>query len=304
MAGKVAAGLLQNSHRRFTGLVLHPRRAALRLSCGAMIDSHCHLTRLPDPDVAVATSGLAWIVTVGTSLEDSRAALALARRHPRVRVAVGVHPNEASAARDERVRRRIEELAEDPLVVAVGETGFDTHWQDETLETQRAAFDWHAEVAARTGKPLVLHVRDRQGADDASRAAAAAIREAGVRRGVLHCFNGHQALLEAGLELGWHVSFAGNLTYPSAGALREAASSVPEDRLLVETDSPFLSPVPHRGQPNAPANARLTAARLAEVRGADPAALEAVLDANAAALFGWGAGDAAGESAAPDEVRR
>src|SRR5690606_5507311 len=84
-------------------------------------------------------------------------------------------------------------------------------------------------------------------------------------------------------------SFAGNLTYPSAGALREAASSVPEDRLLVETDSPFLSPVPHRGQPNAPANARLTAARLAEVRGADPAALEAVLDANAAALFGWGA---------------
>src|SRR5690606_12093937 len=97
MAAKVAAGLLQNSHRRFTGLVLHPRRAALRLSCGAMIDSHCHLTRLPDPDVAVATSGLAWIVTVGTSLEDSRAALALARRHPRVRVAVGVHPNEASA---------------------------------------------------------------------------------------------------------------------------------------------------------------------------------------------------------------
>src|SRR5690606_1736673 len=187
---------------------------------------------------AVDGAGLAWIVTVGTSLEDSRAALELARRLRRVRVAVGVHPNEASYARDPRVRRGLAELAADPLVVAIGETGFDTHWREETLETQRAAFDWHAELAERTGKPLVLHVRDRQGADDASRAAAAAIREAGVRRGVLHCFNGHLGLMEAGLELGWHVSFAGNLTYRSSAALREAARAAPEDRLLVETDSP------------------------------------------------------------------
>ncbi len=258
-----------------------------------MTDSHCHLTRLPDPDAAVAASGLAWLVTVGTSLGDSRASLALARRLPRVRACVGVHPNEASDVRDPEVRRGIEELARDPLVVAIGETGFDTHWREETLEAQRAAFDWHAELAATTGKPLVLHVRDRQGDDDASRAAAAAIRDSGVRRGVLHCCNGHEGLVAAGLELGWHVSFAGNLTYRSAAALREAARAVPEDRLLVETDSPFLSPVPHRGEPNAPANVRLTAAVLAEVRGTDPGQLEAVLDANAAALFGWGTGVAA-----------
>jgi TatD DNase family protein len=269
-----------------------------------MTDSHCHLTRLADPDAAVDGAGLAWIVTVGTSLEDSRAALELARRLRRVRVAVGVHPNEASYARDPRVRRGLAELAADPLVVAIGETGFDTHWREETLETQRAAFDWHAELAERTGKPLVLHVRDRQGADDASRAAAAAIREAGVRRGVLHCFNGHLGLMEAGLELGWHVSFAGNLTYRSSAALREAARAAPEDRLLVETDSPFLSPVPHRGEPNTPAHVRLTAAALAEARGADPAALEDALDANAAALFGWGAGVAGAGAAEGDGVPR
>lgn len=253
----------------------------------AMTDSHCHLTRLPDPDEAVTTSGLAWLVTVGTSLEDSLAALDLARRSGRVRVAVGVHPNEASAARDEDVRSGIERLAEDPLVVAVGETGFDTHWDRETLASQREAFEWHADLARRVGKPLVLHVRDAQGSDDASRAAAEAIAAAAWPHGVLHCCNGHPALLAAGLELGWHVSFAGNLTYPSASALREAAAAVPADRLLVETDSPFLSPVPHRGRPNTPANVRLTAAVLAEVRGVPAEALERTLDANAAALFGW-----------------
>lgn len=252
-----------------------------------MTDSHCHLTRMPDPDAAVASSGLDWLVTVGTSLGDSRAALELAGRHPNVRVAVGVHPNEASLARDPGVRAGIEELAEDGLVVALGETGFDTHWQEETLQSQAAAFEWHAELAARLGKPLVLHVRDAQGKDDASRTAAEAISASGVRKGVLHCFNGHATLLEAGLRAGWHVSFAGNLTYPSATAIRDSAKQVPEDRLLVETDSPFLAPVPHRGKPNEPALVHHTAAKLAEVRGVEEEQLESVLDANAARLFGW-----------------
>lgn len=258
-----------------------------------MTDTHCHLTRLPDPDAAVTDSGLVRLVTVGTSVDDSAAALAVARRHATVSVAVGVHPNEASAARDPAVRAGIERLAADASVVAIGETGFDTHWDAETLVTQREAFDWHAELASRTDKALVLHVRDAQGRDDASRAAAEAIRSAGWGRGVLHCFNGAPGLLAAGLELGWYVSFAGNLTYPSASALREAAVAVPTDRLLVETDSPFLAPVPHRGRPNTPAHVRLTAARLAEVRGVDPDELEPVLDANAARLFGWGSDAAA-----------
>lgn len=252
-----------------------------------MTDSHCHLTRLADPDAGVTGSGLDWIVTVGTSLQDSRAALEVARRHENVRVAIGVHPNEASRVKDPAVRAGIEALVSDPLVVALGETGFDTHWDDETLSSQGEAFEWHAELALRSGKPLVLHVRDAQGKDDASRAAAEAITSSGVSRGVLHCFNGDPALLEAGLAAGWHVSFAGNLTYPSAGVIRDAAASVPEERLLVETDSPFLAPVPHRGKPNSPALVRHTAARLAAVRGEDEARLERVLDANAAALFGW-----------------
>ncbi len=244
---------------------------------------------MPDPDGAVAGSGLDWLVTVGTSLDDSRAAIALATRHENVRVAVGVHPNEASLAADPDVRGGIEALARDASVVAIGETGFDTHWDDETLESQARAFEWHADLAMRLGKPLVLHVRDGQGKEDASRAAAEAIRASGARLGILHCFNGNTLLMDAGLEAGWHVSFAGNLTYPSAGVIRDAAVAVPEDRLLVETDSPFLAPVPHRGKPNAPALVRHTAAKLAEVRGVEPVRLEAALDANAAELFGWAA---------------
>ena len=171
-------------------------------------------------------------------------------------------------------------------MVAIGETGFDTHWDDETLESQRRAFDWQAELARRLDKPLILHVRDAQGREDASLAAAAAIREAGHRRGILHCFNGHAGLLEAGLALGWMVSFAGNVTYKSAGALRDAARAVPEDRLLVETDSPYLAPVPMRGRRNTPAYVRHTAELVAEVRGVTLDALEPVLDRNATRVYG------------------
>lgn len=250
-----------------------------------MIDTHCHLDMCRDPEAA-ADNDLAAMVTVGISVDRSLAALELARRHARVHAAVGIHPNSASDAADARVRNAIESLALDPHVVAVGETGFDTHWEDETLQSQRAAFDWHADLARRTGLPLILHVRDRQGTDGASQAAAEAIRDAGWDRGILHCSNGHPRLLEVGLELGWHVSFAGNLTYKSATDLRRAAADVPLDRLLVETDSPYLTPEPRRGSRNEPANVRLTAAVLADVRGMALAELEGVLDANARRVYG------------------
>ena len=250
-----------------------------------MIDTHCHLDMCRDPDVA-ADNDLAAMVTVGISVDRSRAAIELARRHPRVHATVGIHPNSASDAADERVRDAIESLARDPHVVAIGETGFDTHWEDETLATQRAAFDWQAELARRAGLPLILHVRDRQGTDGASRAAAEALRDAGWERGILHCSNGHAGLLEVGLDLGWFVSFAGNLTYRSADDLREAARTVPLDRLLVETDSPYLTPEPRRGSRNEPANVRLTAGVLAEVRGMRLDALEERLDANARRVYG------------------
>ena len=263
-----------------------------------VIDSHCHLTRViagwhgqaqgrPTSELlADAVADLAAVVSVGTGVDDSSATLELAALDGRVHVAVGIHPNDASQAASAVNRDAIERLATSRSVVAIGETGFDDHWQDETLDTQLAAFEWHADLAARLDKPLVLHVRDRQGGSDASAAAARAITAAGHRRGVLHCFNGDAGLYAAAMDLGWYVSFAGNLTYRSAATLREVAELVPLDRLLVETDSPFLAPLPHRGSPNRPGHVRIVVAALAALRGIDAAALETQLDANARALFG------------------
>lgn len=249
-----------------------------------MIDSHCHLDRCEDP-LAAANNELRAMVTVGTDPERSRHALRLAESDPRIFAAVGVHPNEASRVTDSQVRQRTREAARHERTVAVGETGFDTHWENETLDSQRRAFEWHADLARSLDKPLILHVRDRRGTREASQVAADAIREAGWPRGVLHCFGGDDTLLRTGLDLGWMVSFAGNLTYRNAPDLREAAARVPRERLLVETDAPFLAPVPMRGERNVPAWVDYTARVLAEVRGDEPAALEEVLDDNAIRLY-------------------
>ncbi len=253
-----------------------------------MTDSHCHLDRCPDPAAAIDTT-LAAMVTVGTDAERSRAALAAAISHPNVYAAVGVHPNDAGLARNPEVRAAVAELARHPLVVAVGETGFDQYWEDETLESQRAAFEWQLELARSVDKPLVLHVRDKQGQEVAALAAADALLAGGYGKGMLHCFAGHERLLEVGLKLGWMVSFAGNLTYKSADDLRRLARRVPLDRLLVETDSPYLAPVPMRGKPNTPAYVRHTAAVLAREVEASPEELEVVLDANAERFFRFAA---------------
>jgi TatD DNase family protein len=250
-----------------------------------MIDSHCHLDACDDPEAAVDPA-LRAIVTVGTTVESDREAVRLATSHANVWAAVGIHPNNASDADVPEVRDAVAALAEAARVVGIGETGFDTYWDDETLDTQRRAFDWHASLARRLDKALILHVRDAQGREDASLAAARAVRDAGHRRGILHCFNGHAGLLAAGLEQGWMVSFAGNLTFKNAPLLREAAVLVPEDRLLVETDSPYLAPVPMRGKRNQPAYVHHTAEMLAQVRGVAVNELERTLDRNAARVYG------------------
>lgn len=257
-----------------------------------MTDSHCHLDRCPDPALAVDPT-LAALVTVGTDVARSRSALEAALLYPNVFAAVGVHPNDASQAKDDGVRAAIAELARHPLVVAIGETGFDQYWENETLTTQRAAFRWQLDLARELDKPLILHVRDKQGSEVAALAAAEALTTAGYERGVLHCFSGHERLLSVGLELGWMVSFAGNLTYRSAGNLRELARRIPLDRLLVETDSPYLAPVPHRGKTNQPAYVRHTAAVLAEAVEATPEELERLIDANAERFFRFAAARAA-----------
>lgn len=253
------------------------------LCWGAMIDTHCHLE--PDTLNEAALVGLEAVVSVGTNLEGCRRTLALAEAHGAVWAVLGVHPNSADEATPE-TRGVIESLSEHPKVVGVGETGFDTYWDEVSLDVQQDVFFWHAELAKRLRKPLVLHVRDKQGREDASLAARDAILEAGHARGILHCCNGHEGLVQAGLDLGWYVSFAGNLTYKNARNLQAAAKLVPEERLLVETDSPYLAPEPRRGRPNVPANVRYTAAFLAELRGVALEGLEPLLDANAQRVYG------------------
>jgi TatD DNase family protein len=249
-----------------------------------MTDTHCHLDYCPDPATA-ADKTLTAMVSIGTNVERCQKTLELAQTHANVWAAVGIHPNNASDAKDSEIRQKIEDMAQHPRVVAIGETGFDTHWDDETLETQRESFLWQVDLARRLDKPLILHVRDKQGQEDASLEAARMLREANYGKGILHCFNGHSKLLETGLELGWMVSFAGNLTYPKAKELHEAAKVISNDRLLVETDSPFLSPIPKRGEKNVPANVRYTAAFLASLRNEPLEDVEVYTDANAKRIY-------------------
>ncbi len=248
-----------------------------------VIDSHCHLDSCKDPDAADPT--LAAIVSVGTDLESCRDTLKLCERYPNVWAVLGVHPNSANEATHE-TREGIEALLTHPKVVGVGETGFDAYWDSVPLTTQREVFFWHAALARKVQKPLVLHVRDKEGQEIAARLACEALQEAAHPQGILHCFSGHKALLGVGLELGWYVSFAGNLTFKSARDLQAVAREVPLERLLVETDSPYLSPEPKRGRPNVPARVRYTAAFLAELRGLPLEELEIHLDANARAVYG------------------
>lgn len=251
-----------------------------------MIDTHCHLDRCGDLAQA-RDHDLAAVITVATDHARLAPVLRLAEEDARTFAVVGIHPNEAAEANDPEAVAAIEAALGHPRVVGIGETGVDLYRDKVPLAQQLASFRWQGELARRHDLPLVLHVRDPQGGDDpASRTAAATLAELGHRRGVLHCTNGHPGLLETALGLGWYVSFAGNLTYPKATAVREAAVAVPEGRLLVETDAPYLAPVPRRGRPNVPANVRYTAAELARLRGVDAGDLERRLDTNARALFG------------------
>lgn len=250
-----------------------------------MIDTHCHLDRVADLDRAL-DNDLAAMVTVGTDPERSAQAVAMARAHERVHASVGLHPSDAARLDEPGLRAAIEALAREREVVAIGESGFDTYWDGDALPAQRRSFAWQVELARSLDLPLILHVRDADGRDDASRCAIEMLQEHGWTRGILHCCNGHAGLVEAALALGWHVSFAGNLTYPKAAAVREAAAAVPAERLLVETDAPYLAPIPHRGRRNLPGYVRHTAEALAALRAVDPHELERVLDANARSCYG------------------
>ena len=221
---------------------------------------------------------MAHVVVIGESEASAEVALALAEREARVSVVVGVHPHDAKewdAGQEARLRR----LARDPRVVALGEMGLDYHYDHSPRDVQHEVFERQLGIAAEVGLPVVIHARE---ADDD--VAMMLRRHPGVQA-VLHSFSSGPALLSAGLELGHYFSFSGMATFRN-WTLDDAVRAVPLDRLLVETDSPYLAPVPMRGKRNEPAFVRYVAERLAAVRGVDPEAMIAATGANALRLFG------------------
>ena len=248
-----------------------------------MTDTHAHLdacAQRADELVARAlAAGVDRIVSVGSGLESCRETLAIAGRHDGVFAALGIHPHQAAEPDATRLDE-LRELLTDERAVAIGETGLDFYRDYAPHDRQRELFERQLELAAELGKTVVVHTRA------ASDATAAALKEfAGTV--VLHCFSAPE-LLPVALERGYYLSFAGNVTYPKADELRQAARAVPGERLLAETDSPYLAPQPRRGRPNEPANVVHTVAALAEARGDDPSELATRLDANASAAFGLG----------------
>ncbi|MBN2492594.1 MAG: TatD family hydrolase [Planctomycetes bacterium] len=266
-----------------------------------LIDSHAHLDFRPfdeDRDTVLehaAAAGVAGIVNPGVDVASSRRALALAAAHPGVvRAAAGIHPM-GSGGNVADALAALGDLADDPRVVAVGETGLDLFKKYHPLAEQRACFAGQLRLAAERRLPVIIHCRE------AFAETLAAVRAEGFSqlRGVLHCFSGRWQDAVGFLELGMHVGFAANLTYPRAAALREAAVRIPLDRLLVETDAPYLPPQKLRGQRNEPAFVRAAAVLLAALRRAPAAEIARATTRNALALFGGRPTPGATEAAEP-----
>ncbi|MEF2276810.1 TatD family hydrolase [Deinococcus sp. YIM 134068] len=250
-----------------------------------MIDTHCHLDYMGDPASARGELGLTGMVCIGASVEHARNAVALAERFPDVWATVGLHPTDTDEDGPE-ARAVLERLATHPRVIGIGESGLDDYWDDTKRAAQVAAFEWQLDLARRTGKPLVIHVRDKLGQDRAQRGVVDVLAAWPDQPVILHCFSGHAGLLACGLERGAYFGFAGNTTYKNAREIQDAARTVPLDRLLVETDAPFLAPVPKRGKPNRPGYVRHTLEFIAELRATTAEELEAVTDANARRVYG------------------
>lgn len=246
------------------------------------VDTHCHLFLMEaDPAEVVASArqaGVTRLVCVGIDPDSSRRSRELAEAFRGVFATAGVHPHTASEF-DRRAGAVIEELAADPLIVAIGETGLDYYRRLSPIEEQQRAFRSHIALSRESGKPLVVHVRDAW--DDALRI----LSEEAAERVVLHCFSGGADVASEAEARGYFVSFAGNVTYPNAEGLRSAAASVAADRLLVETDSPFLAPQAVRGEANAPTNLFLTLQQIATARGLNLDEMVEVTAAAAAKAF-------------------
>lgn len=255
-----------------------------------MIDSHAHLYLCDPPEAellaAMEAAGVGRVLSIGLDEETNAGVIASAERNPGVFAAVGRHPNQAGGF-DDAAAADIARLAGHEKVRAVGETGLDFYRDTAEPEAQRRAFAAQIEIAVEAGLPIVIHARDPEGESTAIDEIFATLdARAPGHTVVLHCFSAPRRVADAA-ERRWYCSFAGNSTYPRSEALREAAAQVPEDRILVETDAPYLTPQEMRGQRNEPANVVATARVIAAARGVSYEELERTVEANAAALLGW-----------------
>jgi TatD DNase family protein len=272
-----------------------------------LIDSHCHLDDYEDIPAILANARAAGVgqllaIGIGNGPADMHVALDLANAHPEIFATVGIHPQEAHQATPENLAR-LEKLAQDPRCIAIGEIGLDYyHLNNPDIPTQQAAFIAQLKIAAAARKPITIHCRTSELAIPAAKAKyepadawtdlLALIAEhwtptghAPGMAGIMHCFSGNEAQAAASLAAGFYLSFAGNLTYPKSLTIQSVAASAPANRILVETDAPFLTPIPLRGQPNEPANTALTAKFLAELRNTTPNAIAQQTTANFHTLF-------------------
>ena len=253
------------------------------------IDTHAHLdddrfaADLPAVLARAAAAGLERIVTIGIDVPTSRANVGLASRHPILRSAVGIQPNHVAEAKPADWDA-ILELVADPTCVAVGETGLDRYWDRSPFALQEEYFARHLELCRRTGKPVIIHCREAEA--DIERMLRAEYDARGRIAGVLHSYTGDAVTAKACMAMGLYVSFAGMATYKNAENVRQVAATVPLERLLVETDSPYLSPVPHRGKRNEPIFVIHTAETLAAVHGVTTSAMAQHTTRNARLLFG------------------
>lgn len=255
-----------------------------------LVDAHCHLTGTYLPEDAVEetlqrgrAAGVSGFVAVGTDLEDCRRVLELAGRLHQVQASLGVHPHEARFW-NAGAELELEELLRHPSARFVGETGLDWHYDHSPRDQQEAAFRAQIRLARRLRKPLMIHTRS------APKDTLRVLREEGAGEvgGIIHCFSEDRAFAERALDLGFHLSFSGIVTFPKkAEAVREVARWAPEDRILVETDAPFLAPVPHRGRTNEPAFVRFTAEAVADLRGVSVVRLAESTTRSLEALCGW-----------------
>ena len=231
-----------------------------------LVDSHCHLdfpdlaNRLPEVLQRMQDNGVGLAVCIGVNLEDFPKVLALAEREARLFATVGVHPEYTDV--EEPTEDQLVALASHPKVIAIGETGLDYYWQKDKPEWQRERFRRHIRAAKRCGKPLVIHTRES--AEDILRV----MREEGADAvgGVMHCFTENWEIAEQALDLGFYLSFSGIVTFKNAAIVKEVARKCPLDRILVETDSPYLAPAPFRGKPNEPAYVRYVAEEISRLR--------------------------------------